>query len=148
MQAYFTEVLARETASLAGVHDRERLAEWRQGLVDQAMACRSPYAQALRHDGDPQDRATFVDRWGELIAATLERITRSRAQVRAEINTRQAATSIIAALYGGSLLSRVSEDAAPLQASLNIALAPFFAPPDEAATEAGTTSTAATMEAC
>lgn len=128
MRTYFAEVLARESACLSGVTDGAMLAGWRRCIVGELMTPQSPYALALRQTGDVCDRADFLDRWRELIAETVERLQRSRALCpTADVDAQKTAVLILAALHGGSTLSQLTQDPRPLNAALDLALAPFAA---------------------
>jgi hypothetical protein len=139
MRTHFAEVLALESVRLAGVTDAVQLAGWRRRVVEELMTPRSPYVLALRETGDLSDRAEFISRWRGLIAATLERLSRSRStspssacsagRSRAtDLDTHRSAVLILAALHGGSALSQVTRDPSPLNAALDLALAPFTPP--------------------
>jgi hypothetical protein len=52
MRAHFAEVLARESACLAGVTDGVELTGWRRQVVTELMTPQSPYALALLQTGD------------------------------------------------------------------------------------------------
>ncbi|GAA1647460.1 hypothetical protein GCM10009733_050710 [Nonomuraea maheshkhaliensis] len=135
MTTHFAEVLARESASLSGVTDRAKLARWRRRVVKELMTPQSPYVLALRRSGDLPERADLLDRWCALIAETLDRLLRSGAAgdslcpsaqtSRANIDVQKTAVLILAALHGGSTLSQIARDPWPLNAALDIALAPF-----------------------
>jgi len=141
MSTYFAEVLACERASLAEVTDRAQLTRWRRRVVEELMTPRSPYASALRQTGDAPDRADFLHRWRRLIAETVERLQQaesshgtncpgvpSSARSRTGgVDAQQAAVLILAALYGGSTLSQVAQSPWPLNAALDLALAPLGA---------------------
>jgi hypothetical protein len=137
MTTYFAEVLARERTCLAGVTDRAMLASWRRGVVEELMAPRSPYVLALQQTGDAPGRADFLDQWRELIAGTVDRLLRSgttedavrpSAPVpRAGLDAQRTAVLILAALHGGTILSRIAQDPRPLNAALDLALVPFAA---------------------
>jgi hypothetical protein len=115
MRACCAEVLARETACLAGVTDGAMLVSWRRGVVDELMTPQSPYALALRQTGAVRDRADFLDRWRELIAETVDRLLRtsttgdtlctSTQGTKADVDPQKTAVLILAALHGGSTLS-------------------------------------------
>ncbi|GAB3163717.1 hypothetical protein [Microbispora hainanensis] len=141
MRTHFAEVLARENACLAGVTDGAKLAGWRRRVVEELMTPRSPYVFALRQTGDGAERADFLDRWRELIAETLDRLLQSgatggthcssgQAARRADADPHKTAVLILAALHGGSTLSRIAKDPWPLNAALDLALAPFTATED------------------
>jgi hypothetical protein len=135
MRAYFAEVLGRETACLATVTDAAALAVWRRRLVEELMTPQSPYVKALKQTGDVRDRARFLDRWRELIAETVDRVLQSGATgdafsssgrgLQANVDAQKTAVLILAALHGGSILSQVAQDPEPLNAALDLALAPF-----------------------
>ena len=138
MRTHFAEVLARESACLAGVTDGAKLAGWRRRVVRELMTPQSPYVLALRQTGDAPDRADFLGRWRGLIAETVGRLLRpstpeetncsSARPWRDDVDAQQIAVLILAALHGGGTLSHVAQDPRPLNAALDIALAPF-APP-------------------
>ncbi|UBU16387.1 hypothetical protein [Nonomuraea gerenzanensis] len=141
MTTHFAEVLARESASLSGVTDRAKLACWRRRVVKELMTPRSPYVLALRQSGDAPERADLLERWCELIAETLDRLLKSGAAAdspcpsaqasRADVDVRKTAVLILAALHGGSTLSQIARDPWPLNAALDIALAPFAGAEDD-----------------
>lgn len=140
MRTHFAEVLARESACLAGVTDGAKLAGWRRRVVEELMTPRSPYVFALGQTGDGAERADFLDRWRELIAETLDRLQSgatgdahcSSGQTRrADVDPQKTAVLILAALHGGSTLSRIAKDPWPLNAALDLALAPFAATEDK-----------------
>jgi hypothetical protein len=138
MRTHFAEVLARESACLAGVTDRAKLTKWRGRVVDELMTPRSPYALALRQTGDVPDRAEFLDRWRGLIEEAVDRLlkadatastSRSATQAKSNgVDPHKTALLILAALHGGSTLSQIAQDPGPLNAAVDIALAPFTAP--------------------
>jgi hypothetical protein len=74
MRTHFAEVLARESAYLAGVADRAMPAGWRRRVVEELLTPKSPYVLALRQTVDAPDRADFLDRWRRLIAETVGRL--------------------------------------------------------------------------
>lgn len=135
MTTHFAEVLARESACLAEVTDGTQLDRWRHRIVGEIMTPRSPYSLALRQTGDLPERADFLARWRRLIADTVDRLLqsrdtasssrRSRPPRREDVDPEKTAILILAALHGGSSLSQVAQDPWPLNAALDIALAPF-----------------------
>lgn len=135
MRPPFSEVLARESASLARVTDQAKLAAWRRRVVEELMTPDSPYALALRATGDMPARAAFLDRWRNLIAKAVDRLPQSRAPEgpnassaqsrRRGVDAQEAAMLILAALHGGNTLSQVAQDPRPLNAALDLALSPF-----------------------
>jgi hypothetical protein len=152
MRTYCAEVLARETACLAGVTDGAMLASWRCGVVEELMTPHSPYALALRQTGAVGDRADFLDRWRELIAETVDRLLQtgttgdilctSAQGPKADVDAQKTAVLILAALHGGSTLSRLAQDPRPLNAALDLAFLPLVATGDNSLTRTGTTSPA------
>jgi hypothetical protein len=136
MRTHIAEVLARESACLAGVTDGAKLASWRRRVIKELMTPRSPYVMALRQTGDASDRADFLDRWCELIAEALERLLQSGATGDAHcpsgqtVDAQKTAVLILAALLGGSTLSTIAQDPRPLNAALDLALARFAATED------------------
>lgn len=137
MKTCFEEVLARESASLAQVADAPMLAGWRRRVVKELMTPHSPYALALRQTSDAREHADFLDRWRELIADTVNRLQQSGASgdalyAVAKVDTeagrgQKTAVLILAALYGGSILSQLAGDPRPLNAALDLALVPLVA---------------------
>ena len=137
MSTHFAEVLAREKISLSGVTDRPKLACWRRRVVVELMTPRSPYSLALQSSDDARDRADFLDQWGDLIAVAVDRLAQADVASEASlpnapahtvgIEARRTAVLILAALHGGSTLSQLARDPRPLDAALDLALAPFTA---------------------
>src|SRR4051812_32029728 len=135
LRAPFSEVLERESASLARVTDEAKLACWRRRVVDELMTPGSPYALALRPTGHMHERADFLDRWRSLIAEAVDRLTQSPASEgrngfsvqsgRRGVDAQEAAMLILAALHGGNTLSQVAQDPWPLKPALDLALGPF-----------------------
>jgi hypothetical protein len=140
MKSQFAQVLANENEWLTAVSDRTQLAEWRDRVVKEVMTPGSPYALALRTSRDVQERAEFLSRWRELIAGAIGRIfSQEQARPRSTTPTgepahdtdggpgepQKIAVLILAALHGGCTLSHVTQDQWPLDAALDIALAPF-----------------------
>lgn len=131
MRTYFTEVLARERACLAEVSDRTMLADWRRGVVKELMTPQSPYVLALRQTGSVRDRADFLDGWRGLISGTVDRLLQSGAtggtlcsqSPNSDVDAQRIAVLILAALHGGSTLSRLARDPRPLNDALDLALA-------------------------
>lgn len=135
MRTHFTEVLARASDCLARVTDEAKLTGWRRRVVEELMTPRSPYALALRQTGDAPERDDFLGRWRGLIAEAVDRLLQARttegtngsaSQARSNgVDAQETAVLILAALHGGSTLSHVAKDPWPLNAALEIALAPF-----------------------
>lgn len=120
----FAEVLARETSVLAAVGDAAGFAHWRHRLVGELLTPRSPYALVLRTDGSESERVVFLERWSDLLAAAVARAL-DAAPARGEVEPRELAMLILAAVHGGSILSRVARDPGPLQAALDLAFLPL-----------------------
>ena len=141
MRAHFAEVLARERACLAGVTDGAQLASWRRRVVQELMTPQSPYVSALRQTRDVPGRADFLGRWRRLIAETVERLQQSEGTLdkncpgapssarsrTGRVDAQETAVLILAALHGGSTLSQVAQSPWPLNAALDLALAPLGA---------------------
>jgi hypothetical protein len=135
MRTHFAEVLARESACLAGVTDPAKLAGWRRRVVAELTTPQSPYALALCPAGDASDRADFLGRWRTLIAQAVDRLLQSctaentgcsaAAKGSCDVDAQRTAVLILAALHGGRTLSQLAQDPRPLDAALDIALAPF-----------------------
>jgi hypothetical protein len=133
MKTHFAQVLAHESTQLAAVTDGTKLTQWRNRVVAEVMKPRSAYAIALRHAGEAQDRAAFLDRWRELIAETVGRLSNLQSAEAiasdepnvADVDPQRTAVLILAALHGGCTLSHVVQDQWPLNAALDMALAPF-----------------------
>lgn len=155
MRTHFAEILARESACLAGVTDGAKLASWRRRVVEELMTPLSPYVLAIRQTGDVPDRADFLDRWRELIAETVDRLLQSGTRGnthfssgqtrRADVDAQETAVLILAALHGGSTLSQIAQDPWPLNAALDIALAPFAATEDNSPARTGTSGPISNM---
>jgi len=146
MKAHFAQVLARETTSLGAVTDAADLAHWRRGLIEELMTPRSPYAKALRQGGDTRDRAVFLDQWRDLIAVALAPVVESGGGADDGADVQRTAVLILAAVHGGSILSRVAKDAQPLNAALDVALGPLLAPADAAPAWTGANGPLGNME--
>lgn len=124
------------------------LACWRRRIVDELMTPRSPYLLALQPTDDVPERADFLDRWRELIAEMVDRLVQSGTTVDAlwptadatkvDVDVQKTAVLILAALHGGSTLSRLVQDPRPLNAALDLALAPFAATEDNCRARMGT----------
>jgi hypothetical protein len=147
MKTCFAEVLARESADLAQVADAPMLAGWRCRVVKELMTPQSPYALALRQTADVGDRADFLNRWRELIAETVDRLQqpstaadtmRPEAQAQSGGDGHKTAVLILAALYGGSILSQLAQDPRPLNAALDLALVPLAASEGDSDAKRGT----------
>lgn len=145
MRAYFAEVLARERACLAEVTDRAMLAGWRRSVVEELLTPESSYVLALRDTGNVRDRAEFLNRWRELIAETVDRLLQSGAigdtlcslphGPKAQADAEKIAVLILAALHGGSTLTRLAQDPRPLNAALDLALLSFVPTEDNSLRE-------------
>lgn len=136
MNTYFTEVLACESARMADVTDGETFACWRQHVVEELTNPHSPYALALQQSVALSERAEFLDQWQEIIAKTVGRMLQSSDShdaprfptlaTDANVDAQRTAVLILAALHGGSTLSRLARDSQPLHAALDLALAPLL----------------------
>src|SRR5262245_56599656 len=141
MRTFFAEVLACESACLAGDTDGAMLASWRRRVVEELMTPQSPYVLALRQARDVRDRAGFLDRWRELSAETVDRVLQigttggtpcsSVQGPKVDVDAQRSAVLILAALHGGSILSRLAQDPRPLNAALDLAHVPLVTAEDD-----------------
>ncbi len=134
----FAEVLAHERAFLSTAHDTVALRAWRSHLVAEATDPQSAYASALRQVGDSGSaaRSGFLENWRYLIARALERVLGQQVcdgGIRAQhspttgrIDADRTAVLVLAALHGGVVLNRLSLEVRPVDAALDLALAPFL----------------------
>ena len=134
MTTHFHEILEIEDAALAQVRNPEDLTRWRRRVVRELMRPRSLYATALRAVTDGACGRSFLATWQGLLTAAVDRVLasvdppESRPVVAGRPHrdpdaAEELAVLILAALHGGGLLSRVTDDPAPLEAALDIALA-------------------------
>ena len=140
MNTHFAEVLARETARLDRVADKAALEQWRRDVIRELVTPNSPYALAMCATSDLCRQADFLDRWRELIAATLHRLLRCDAGSDApravaaapiadvDLDAQKSAVLIVAALKGGSMLSRITGDRRSLDSALDLAFMPLTDP--------------------
>jgi hypothetical protein len=139
MKAHFAEVLSRESTRLAQVTDGTTLAAWRQHVVDELLTPDSPYVLVLRQTGDAAERSDFLAQWRGLLEEAVGRLLQADATcpvLRAKGNgtddvPHKTAVLILAALHGGNSLSQLAQDPWPLNAALDIALAPFATAPED-----------------
>jgi hypothetical protein len=134
MKPQFVQVLANESQSLTAVTDRAQLVEWRHRVVKEVMTPGSPYAAALRNTRDVHERADFLATWRDLIADAIGRtllhdepapsVAPGHDAEGALGEPRKIAVLVLAALHSGCTLSHVAQDQWPLDAALDIALAP------------------------
>jgi hypothetical protein len=139
MTTYFAEVLATEDAALAEVDDCAGMLCWRHRVTGEVMKPESPYACALRQTTTVAAGREFLVAWRQMLASAVDRVLRSGAPPESgpaatrsrglEPDAERLAVLILAALHGGGTLSRVEGDPAPLDAALDIALAPLTARP-------------------
>lgn len=132
-------MLAREDALLSTANDAVALRTWRTHLVAEVTDPRSPYASALRQacDSASGTRSGFLEHWADLIARALERVLgqhvgdestgAQRRAARRCIDADRTAVLVLAAVHGGAVLSRLSHDGRPIDAALDLALAPLLA---------------------
>lgn len=105
----------------AGIDDLYR---WRDRLVAELARSGSMYARAVSttpgtawqpHEASPY--AEFLDRWARMVAETIRRLQRFGA-VAERHDPDDLATAILAAVHGGVLLARVTDDIATLRNAL------------------------------
>ena len=122
----YRAVLNREYQELRRVAGVDDLYRWRDRLVVQLARPESEYARAMTpscraagHPGDMQ-YAVFLRRWSKIIGEAIQRL-----QCQGRVATQQPpaslATAILAAVRGGVLLARVTDDADTLRNALCLA---------------------------
>lgn len=107
----------------AGVDD---LFRWRDRLVAELTRPESTYARvmlpasgtAMRPD-DAMPYAVFLDRWARIVEETIHRLQRLGAVAKQQ-PPEDLATAILAAIHGGVLLARVTDDVRALQNALRL----------------------------
>lgn len=107
----------------AGVRDLYR---WRDRLIAELVRSESPYARALvptsSMGGRPHDTAryaAFLDRWSTIVAETIQRLQQGGAVTSLQA-PEELATAILAAIHGGVLLARVTDDVKALRNALRL----------------------------
>lgn len=107
----------------AGVGDLYR---WRDRLATELVRPESPYARAVvppsstaRRPHDAARYAAFLDRWSTLVAEAIRRLQRGGALASRQ-SAEDLATAILAAIHGGVLLARVTDDARALCNALRL----------------------------
>src|SRR3954454_2047075 len=120
-------VLKREYQELRRVAGVEDLYRWRDRLVADLARPESEYARAMipssraagRHPGSMQ-YAVFLRRWSKIIDDAIQRL-QCQGTVTTQQSARNLATAILAAVRGGVLLARVTDDADTLRDALFLA---------------------------
>jgi hypothetical protein len=110
-------------------------------MVRELTTQQSPYVVALRQTDDTPDRAAFLCRWADLIAETVDRVLgcsrfdthrasacSTTVSPGSDVDSRELAVLILAALHGGTALSKLDQDPQPIDAALDLALAHVMAP--------------------
>jgi hypothetical protein len=121
----YDTVLQAERRHLSRVTELDDFSAWREQLIAELLRPRSSYARAmeLTSDASPQPRnperyAHFLGQWSAMVADTIRRLQRSGVAQDAE--PEDIATAILAAIHGGVLLARVSDDSQPLRHALRL----------------------------
>lgn len=121
MTTYFADVLAFEDLYLSNVNTPVQITLWRDRVVGELMNPHSPYSHVVRLTTATPERAHFLELWRSLLAKTVERLLGPCPQV---VDPDRTAVLILAALHGGTTLSRVGNDPrGPINAALDLALA-------------------------
>jgi TetR/AcrR family transcriptional regulator, transcriptional repressor for nem operon len=124
-------ILDRETALLGRVDSMRALERWRDAAVNRVGLRRGAHGCALGSllsELADQDESALVSltehfrTWEMLMKNALDRMQGNGA-LRSDADTECLATGLMAALQGGYLLSQAAQDALPMRASLNMALA-------------------------
>lgn len=107
----------------AGVED---LLRWRDRLVAELTRAESTYARVMSSASGtvmPADGAlpyaVFLDRWARIVGETIHRLQRLGV-VASQQTPEDLATAILAAVQGGVLLARVTDDVRALQNALRL----------------------------
>jgi hypothetical protein len=75
-RTHFPEVLAHESACVAGISDKAMLVSLRLRIVEKFVAPRSPFVSALQQAGDLPDRDSFLNQVREVIVDMVDRLWR------------------------------------------------------------------------
>ena len=121
----YDAVLQAERQNLSRVIELDDLYAWREQLIAELLRPHSSYAQAMeptsgvwQRPRDPELYAHFLDRWSAMVADTIRRLQCHGFAKGAQ--PKDMATAILAAIHGGVLLARVSDDAQPLRNALRL----------------------------
>lgn len=124
------EIIGKQTRRLATVDSFRGLERWRDALLQRNVLRRGAWGCELgslaselsdTHDDARQRLATHFGEWERLLVAAFERM-RANGVLRDDIDTARMATSVMAAVQGGYLLSQLNRDAEPMKAALDMAL--------------------------
>jgi hypothetical protein len=152
---YFADVLASENLSLSNVNTPAHVTLWRERVVGELMNPHSPYSQVVRLTTATPERAHFLELWRSLLAETVERVLGRCPQVDPVpgasgdvavagsedagpqvVDPDRTAVLILAALHGGTTLSRVGDDPrASINTALDLALATLNGDHDDSGAE-------------
>jgi AcrR family transcriptional regulator len=123
--AHVQEALARLFGGLDSLAELERALDAYVRIYEQTLAgCpigRMAADVAGRNDGAQRQVANAFDDWQSLFADLFTRL-RARGELRADADPATLATTILAALEGGQILSQARNDAASLRIALAAAL--------------------------
>jgi hypothetical protein len=122
----YEAVLLREWRNLSGVAAVCDLYRWRDELLAELVRPESPYARVIARSlgtgKGPQHsprHADFLDRWSGIVTRTIQRLQRSGAVTSRQLPSDLAA-AILAAIHGGVLLARVTNDEEVLRDALQL----------------------------
>jgi AcrR family transcriptional regulator len=125
------EVLSWQRPRLEKVDTLRGLDQWRDAMVQRCTlrrglwGCELGSLAAELSDSDDRARVALAQhfaQWRDLIADALGRI-RDAGALRADIDTKDLATGLLAAVEGGYLLSQTAHDPRLMQSALNLAIA-------------------------
>lgn len=125
------EVLSWQRPRLEKVDTLRGLDLWRDAMVQRCTlrrglwGCELGSLAAELSDSDDRARVALAQhfaQWRDLIADALGRI-RDTGVLRADIDTKDLATGLLAAVEGGYLLSQTAHDPRLMQSALNLAIA-------------------------
>ena len=123
-------ILERERGLFARVDSMRGLERWRTAAVNRVQLRRGAHGCGLGSllselaDQDEVALATLAGHfhtWQMFMRDALDRMA-SRGSLRPDADTERLATGLMAALQGGYLLSQAAHSAAPMEASLDMAL--------------------------
>jgi AcrR family transcriptional regulator len=124
------EVLSWQRPRLEKVDSLRGLDQWRDAMVQRCAlrrglwGCELGSLAAELSDSDDRARVALAQhfaQWRDLLAAALERI-RDVGVLRADIDAKDLATGLLAAVEGGYLLSQTAHDPRLMQSALNLAI--------------------------
>jgi TetR/AcrR family transcriptional regulator, transcriptional repressor for nem operon len=124
------EILSWQRLRLEKVDSLRGLNQWRDAMVQRCVlrrglwGCELGSLAAELSDTDDRARASLADHfveWRTILASALERM-RDNNVLRADVDTTDLATGLLAAVEGGYLLSQTARDPRLMQTALNAAI--------------------------